>query len=159
MKPLAKAALGLVLLIVAGCQSTVDPKQLDLTPDQYFQRAIDASEKDNYRLALSYYEAFQAKFPDDLERNAWASYEIAFLYHKLGNDAKAIELFDKLLQRYADQKEGSPQMPPGPRVLAQKVKGNILKHSPRPAAAPEAAPAPPPPAPGAPAPAAPGPSN
>ncbi len=136
----------IALAAAAGCRSTVDPLSQNLTPDQYFQRAIEASDKDNYKLALRYYEAFQAKYPGDPSRNAWASYEIALLYHKLGEDAKAIELFDKLLALYQNQPADAPPLPPGPRVLAEKVKGNILQGSktpvPRSPAPPGALPAP-----------------
>ncbi len=139
-RPAAWIAVILALVAAAGCRSTVDPLTQDLTPDQYFQRAIEASDKDNYRLAMKYYEAFQAKFPDDATRNIWASYEIALLHHKLGDEDKAIELFDQLLVRYQNQPADAPALPPGPRVLAEKVKGNILKN--RKPAAPAVAPAP-----------------
>ncbi len=111
-RPAAWIAVVLALVAAAGCRSTVDPLAQDLTPDQYFQRAIEASDKDNYRLALRYYEAFQAKFPNDAARNIWASYEIALLHHKLGDDDKAIELFDQLLARYENQPADAPPLPP-----------------------------------------------
>jgi tetratricopeptide (TPR) repeat protein len=146
------AVTGLVA-VVAGCKTPVDPMTLDLTADQYFQRAIEATDRDNYKLAVGYYEAFQAKFPDDRVRNVWAVYEIGMLYHKLGEDDKAIAMFDKVLSLYETQGANSP-LPPAPRVLAEKVKTNIVKT--RKAAAPAAAAAQPaapaqPPAPTAPA--------
>jgi len=121
-------SIALAFALLAGCRSTVDPLAQDLTPDQYFQRAIEASDKDNYRLAMRYYEAFLVKFAADVERSIWASYEVAVLHHKLGNDDKAVELLDQLLARYEAGTEGSPQLPPGPRVLAEKVKNNIVKN-------------------------------
>lgn len=119
--------LAVAALAASGCRSTVDPLSQELSPDQYLQRAIEASDKDNYRLAMRYYEAFQAKYPGDVERSLWASYEIAVLHHKLGNDDKAIELLDNVLARYEKPAEGSAALPPGPRVLAAKVKANIAK--------------------------------
>ena len=134
---IALVAVTVAALAAAGCRATVDPMTLDLTPDQYFQRAIEASDKDNYRVAMTYYEAFQAKFPGDVERGVWASYEVAVLHHKLGNDDKALEALDKLLARYATPAAGAPPLPSGPRVLAEKVKANILKsRKPAPAASP-----------------------
>jgi tetratricopeptide (TPR) repeat protein len=138
-RPAAWIAVVFALVAAAGCRSAVEPLTQDLTPDQYFQRAIEASDKDNYSLAMKYYEAFQAKFPDDAARNIWASYEIALLHHKLGDDDKAIELFDQVLARYENQPAAA--LPPGPRVLAEKVKSNILKNRKPPAPAAPAAPA------------------
>ncbi len=124
---IALIAVAAAALAAAGCRSTGDPLAEDLTPDQYFQRAIDASDRDNYRLAMRYYEAFQAKYPDDAQRNAWASYEIAMLHHKLGNDDRALELLDELLAKYEAPAPGSAPLPAAARVLAEKVKGNILR--------------------------------
>jgi tetratricopeptide (TPR) repeat protein len=138
-RPAAWIAVVLALVASAGCRSTVDPLAQDLTPDQYFQRAIEASDKDDYRLAMKYYEAFQTKYPDDAARNIWASYEIALLHHKIGDDDKAIELFDQVIARYQNQPPDAPPLPPGPRVLAEKVKNNILK-SRKPPAPPAATP-------------------
>lgn len=124
---IALIAVAAAVLAASGCRSTGDPLAQDLTPEQYFQRAIDASDRSNYRLAMRYYEAFQARYPDDVRRNVWASYEIAVLHHKLGNDVKAVELLDELLAKYDAPQEGAAPLPAAPRVLARKVKGNILK--------------------------------
>lgn len=137
----ALLALSVAALAALGCRTTVDPLEQELTPDQYFQRAIEASDRDNYSLAMRYYEAFQTKHPDDFQRNIWASYEIAFLHHKLGNDDKCIEMIDALLAKYESRGEGAPALPAAPRVLAQKVKSNILASRAAAAAAKPAAPA------------------
>ena len=62
---------------------------------------------------------FQERYPDELERNIWAEYEIAFTYYKMGNLEKAGELFAQLIARYDE--ENSENYPPGPRSLAEKV--------------------------------------
>ena len=63
---------------------------------EYFQKAIEATDRDDYLLALRYYEAFQAKYPEDLPNNLWAEYEIAFCRYKMGQNEIAIELFQAL---------------------------------------------------------------
>ena len=113
------ACIGLFMI---GCQSTVDPLEEDLNKKEYFQKAIEASDSRNYKLALRYYEVFKEKFPDDRDGNLWAAYEIAFLHHKLGDDDMAVELFDQLLARY----ETEQGLPPAPRILAERVKSNII---------------------------------
>ncbi|HUV06917.1 MAG TPA: tetratricopeptide repeat protein [Spirochaetia bacterium] len=120
--------LPLFALFMTGCRSTVDPYELDLTPGEYFQKAIDASDSGNYKLALRYYEAFQQKYPEDLSGNLWASYEIALCYHKMGRNKTAAELFRTLLDQYdkiaQETKEDAADKEPvplGPRILAEKV--------------------------------------
>ena len=112
-------ALGVVLvsLCAAGCASTTPQVTDSLTAAEYFQRAQDAADSSNDKLAIAYYQMFQDKYPDDTYHQAWAQYEIAFLYHKMGNDKKAKELFQQLLDRYA-QDQG---LPDAPKILAQKV--------------------------------------
>jgi outer membrane protein assembly factor BamD (BamD/ComL family) len=122
----ALLALSVAALAASGCRTTVDPLEQDLAPDQYFQRAIEASDRDNYRLAMRYYEAFKARYADDVDRNVWADYEIAVIHHKLGQDDRAIELFDALLAKYEQHSEDAKPLPAAPRVLAEKVKANIL---------------------------------
>ena len=96
---MGKTAVSFILvfsigLLFIGCQSTVDPVEENLNKKEYFQRAIEAVDGRNFKLALRYYEAFTDKFPDDRDGNLWATYEIAFLHHKLGDDDKAVEMFD-----------------------------------------------------------------
>ena len=126
--PLALPAL-CSLILFAGCRSTADPFELDLTRREYFQKAIEASDTNNYGLALQYYQAFQKKFPDDFSGNLWASYEVAFSYHKMGKDKQAAELFHALLERYEQLAEGENanerDIPLGPRILAEKVLDRI----------------------------------
>ncbi len=115
--------LAALILAVFGCRTLNQTIDESLTPAEFFQRAQEASDASDYRLAMRYYETFQRIHPEDLQRNLWASYEIAFLYHKMGDDRKAVELFDELLERY--RTAGSDDWPAGPRILAEKVKAEI----------------------------------
>ncbi len=115
---LLAAAAFLALGSCASAPKTVPPT---LSPAEYFQNAQDAAERGDFPLALRYYQSFQQKFPDDVEHGVWASYEIAFLYHKMGDDKKCIALLDELLARYAKGGE----LPDAPRILAQKVKAQL----------------------------------
>ena len=111
--------------IIISCATkpvTIPP---NLSPSEFFQRAQDASEIGNYKLAMQYYLEFQKRYPDNLNKNLWAEYEIAFLYHKMGKDKKAVELLDKLIEKY--NSKGTNKWPQAPKILAEKVKENILK--------------------------------
>jgi outer membrane protein assembly factor BamD (BamD/ComL family) len=111
-----------ILILAAGCVSQPVPSDVsDLRPAEIFQRAQDASDKSDYSTALQYYKLFQDKFPDDAERQAWAAYEVAFIYHKMGDDKRALVLLDELLARYAR----GEKLPEAPRILAEKVKARI----------------------------------
>ncbi len=111
-----------VAFLVPGCASTPVPTDVSgLTPGEIFQKAQDAADRTEYAVALQYYKLFQEKFPDDTEHQVWAAYEIAFIYHKMGDNAKALELLNKLLDRYAK----GEKLPEAPRILAEKVKARI----------------------------------
>ncbi|MBN1696291.1 MAG: tetratricopeptide repeat protein [Spirochaetales bacterium] len=122
-----KTALSILFFIVLaagiGCQSTINPHEEDVTGEKLFQLAYEETDNQNYDKALSYYRVFQERFPEDITGNLWATYEIAFLYHKKGNDNKALDLFNELLRRY--EEEDGAQLPQAPRILAEKVIQNI----------------------------------
>ena len=115
----------LLLALMLSCKTTIDQHDTDLTPDQFFQQAIDAVDSGNYKLALSYYEGFLERYPDDLDRGIWAQYEIAFLHHKMGDDRGALELFNALLELYRT-KPADVVYPTAPYVLTNRVRDNIL---------------------------------
>jgi outer membrane protein assembly factor BamD (BamD/ComL family) len=126
MTALMRFVLPVVCVILAlsavGCASTPVPSDIsDLTPAEIFQKAQDASDKSDYAAALQFYKLFQEKFPGDVEHQVWASYEIAFLYHKMGDDKTALVILDELLARYAK----GEKLPEAPRILAEKVKERI----------------------------------
>lgn len=110
-------------LVVFACQSQLGAIDTELSPIEFFQRAQEASDAGDYSRAVEYYQAFQEKYPEIIDRNLWSSYEIAFLYHKLGQDERALQLFEKLLERYSQS--DAQALPQGPRILAEKVKALI----------------------------------
>jgi outer membrane protein assembly factor BamD (BamD/ComL family) len=122
-------ALLLAIFLLFSCKSTADPYKEDLTSKEYFQKAVEASDARNYKLALKYYEAFQAQSPGDRDGNLWALYEIGLIHYKTGNKEKALEFFDSLLDFYrkALESESEPEnpLPEAPRILAEKIKGKI----------------------------------
>ena len=115
------AALALFLI---SCRSATETLEPDLLPAEIFQRAQEAADSRRYNQALHYYQTFQERYPEEVERNLWASYEIAFLYYKLGEYDRAVELFDDLIELYTT--EESAVMVQAPKILALKVKAIIL---------------------------------
>ena len=111
------------LAVLASCTSTGPVDLSGLTPAEVFQRAQAASDSGDYRRALEYYEGFLTQPGADAHRTAWARYESALLYHKLGDDDTALAKFDELLALY----EKDPTLPEGAKVLAAGVKAAILE--------------------------------
>jgi len=126
---LAAVCLSAAFLAVS-CKSAPPVSTEGLSAAEIFQRAQDAAEKGDSKAAIRYYEAYRQMRPDDVERGAWASYEIAFLYYKEKDRAKALALVDELLAQYA---AGPAELPPAPRILAEKLKARIQAENPPPA--------------------------
>jgi tetratricopeptide (TPR) repeat protein len=113
----------LSLLLLCTCTSAPPEIEPGLQPREYFQRAQDASEADKYKLAVYYYEAFLEAYPEERDRGLWAEYEIALLYEKMGELKQSLRLCDALLARYLSA--DAQDYPPGPQILAEKVKARI----------------------------------
>jgi len=111
------------LAVLASCRSTGPVDLTGLTPAEVFQRAQDASDNGEYRRALAYYEGFLGQSGIDAQRAAWARYETALLYHKLGDDDTALAKLDELLALYA----ADATLPEGAKVLAANLKAAILE--------------------------------
>jgi len=109
------------------CSSVPEEIEEGLTPMEYFQRAQEASDSGRYKLSMAYFEKFQEQYPEERDRNLWAEYEIALLYHKTGKNRIALERFDALLAKY---EEGDSSLPAGPKILAEKVRARILEQFP-----------------------------
>jgi len=116
------AACAAALALLAACASGPVTIPSGLSAAEIFQRAQDASDRGDYLLAMRYYSLIQTSYPDDINHRTWASYEIAFLYHKMGKNEMALSLLNELLDRYA--KEGD-KLPPAPDILATKLKTRL----------------------------------
>ena len=115
-------AAGVVSLLLSSCAT--GPVQIPegLTVAEIFQRAQDAGDSGNYTLAMRYYDRVSKDYPSDIMHVTWATYEIAFLYHKMGKDREALDRFNALLQQYTTDAD---KLPPAPRVLAVKIKARL----------------------------------
>jgi outer membrane protein assembly factor BamD (BamD/ComL family) len=115
-------ALCLAITIFTACKTIPDPEEIekDLTPAELFQLAQEeVIERNNYKAAMVYYQTFLQRYPDDIQGQVIAEYEIAFLYHKMGEDETAIKLFEALLDKY--EGPNADVLPQWPEVLSRKV--------------------------------------
>ncbi len=149
-RTIAHIVLGATLAVaLAACRTAPSPVDTtQMSAPKLVQLAQAAADAGDYQLAMGYYQDIRTRFPTDTERVLWAGYEIALLHHKMDNDEEAVRLLDELIASYGD--EVDPAIPQGPRILAEKVRANILAAAAPAAAAPAAAPAPAPASAGAP---------
>lgn len=110
--------------LLASCASGPDNLTGEVTPAEYFQRAQEATAAGDYRQAMDWYAAFRERYADDPAPGRqnlllWAEYEVAFLYHKMGDDRTAVRLLRELVQRYETPEAATYQ--PAPRILALRV--------------------------------------
>jgi outer membrane protein assembly factor BamD (BamD/ComL family) len=107
---------------LAACASQQPVIPDGLSAAEIFQRAQDAVSRGNYALGIAYYSLVPTSFPDDKPHGAWAAYEIAFLYHKMGKNDTALSLTNSLLDQYTQAGDTLPQ---APQILAQKLKTRL----------------------------------
>jgi outer membrane protein assembly factor BamD (BamD/ComL family) len=125
----ARAALPALLFIslsLFSCISVPAPEDIPetLTPMEYFQKAQEAvASRNDYDTAMVYYATFKERFPEDLQGNVEADYEIAFLYYKKHEYTRAKELFNQLIARY--ETEEAARLKEWPLVLSRKVLARI----------------------------------
>jgi tetratricopeptide (TPR) repeat protein len=115
-------AVGILFVSCGTCNLVITDNML---PAEYFQKAEIASQKNCYDVAISYYQKFLEKYPNNIEKGIWAEYEIAMLYHKKGENEKALGMFKDILARYDSDTSGT--LPPAPKTLTQRVITNIEK--------------------------------
>jgi outer membrane protein assembly factor BamD (BamD/ComL family) len=122
MKHILGTVLTITVLLCAlsACQTTPEDIEEGLPPAELFQRAQEAViERNDYKTALIYYQAFLQRYPDDLQNRVKAEYEIAFLHYKMGEEKRALRGFQDLLDYY--EGEQAEVLPQWPRVLAEKL--------------------------------------
>jgi outer membrane protein assembly factor BamD (BamD/ComL family) len=120
MRRTALGILALVLFILGGCSSGPPIIPDDLSVLQFFQRAEEETEDEDWEDALYYYQTYISRHPDDLANIMAARYKIAFISYKQGNYQQAVAGFQEILDFYA---ANPPPLdfPLWPRVLAKKM--------------------------------------
>ena len=116
----------LLTFSLGSCISVPTAEEIpeSLTPMEYFQKAQEAvASRNDYDTAMVYYRTFKERYPEDLQGNVEADYEIAFLYYKMKNYDQAKKLFNEIIARY--QTEEANRLREWPLVLSRKVLAKI----------------------------------
>jgi outer membrane protein assembly factor BamD (BamD/ComL family) len=106
--------------VLASCKSAPPVIPDDLSALQFFQRAQEETDNNNWDNALIYYKTFLERYPDDKPNVISAQYEIAFINYKKGDYAESQKGFQEILDFY----ENSPpalDFPLWPKILSQKL--------------------------------------
>ena len=100
---LVPLAAGAALLL--GCQTPMpDPSEQTEPRPSISRRPATPSVNGTFRqrwatTGPTWSVSRPAAHPDELERNLWAEYEIAFMHHKLDDDQTAVELLGLLVAK------------------------------------------------------------
>jgi outer membrane protein assembly factor BamD (BamD/ComL family) len=119
---LAFALAGAAGFFLAACASQQPAIPEGLSAVEIFQRAQVAVSAGNYALGITYYSLVARNFPDDKVHVTWASYEIAFIYYKMGKKDTALTLVNELLDQYAN---AGDTLPAAPQILAKNLKTRL----------------------------------
>ena len=106
------------LALLSSCQTAAPEIPENLSQAEFFQLAQEAAAEERWAIALYYYESYLERFPDDVNGIVAAEYEIAFLNYRMGNNDRAVELFQALIERYETSEESLVEWP---RVLAERL--------------------------------------
>jgi tetratricopeptide (TPR) repeat protein len=118
--------LALALFILSGCSSGPPIIPTDLSVLQFFQRAQEEAESEDWEDALYYYQTYIDRYPDDLPNIMMARYEIAFINYKQEKYQEAIAGFEEILDFY-ENTTLPLDFPLWPRVLSRKMIESIEK--------------------------------
>jgi len=95
----------------------------DMSAPSIVQRAQEASDDYDYKVALAYYQALKERYGSDPAYLCAAEYEMSFIAYKQGRIVEAKAGFQELLARYSQP--GAEALPQRYRILAVKVLDNI----------------------------------
>lgn len=125
-KTLFLAVVALLLISLAACRTPPAPEDIpeDLTPMEFFRRGQEATDARRWDTALTYYQVFLERNPNDLHYGPAAEYEIAFIHFKRGEYSVAERKFEELLARYESAESDS--MPDWPRILSERVLYEVI---------------------------------
>ena len=75
------AAAITVILLFSSCVTTVFVDE-EMSPAEMIQRAHEAMDRNNYAVAIQYYEALGLRFSHDIDLVITSKYHIAFINYK-----------------------------------------------------------------------------
>lgn len=125
-QPLFFAVAAVLLLGLVACRTPPAPEDIpeDLTAMEFFRLGQEATSAQRWETALTYYQVFLERNPEDLHYGPAAEYEIAFIHYKRGEYSVAERKFQDLLARYETPE--SDEMPEWPRILSERILYEII---------------------------------
>jgi outer membrane protein assembly factor BamD (BamD/ComL family) len=90
----------LAVFLASSCATGPANIPPEASPEELIQRAQEASDKNQYKKALQYYEALLERNLTNIDLVCTAEYEIAFIHYKQKKYDLARGEFNELLERY-----------------------------------------------------------
>ncbi|MDX9826207.1 MAG: hypothetical protein RBT73_00505 [Spirochaetia bacterium] len=110
-------------LVFISCATRLAPVPEDASSAEIIQRAQERSDTYDWKGAQYYYRILQARFPNDLNLQATAMYELAFIEYKQGHNDAAKAGFQNVLALY-ETPEGA-SLPQTWKILTEKVMAKL----------------------------------
>jgi len=88
-----------IVLLLSACATTVNVSE-DLSPAELIQRGQEALERNNYNVAIQYYQALYDRNRNNIDLIITAEYHIANIHYKRGNYETAVEGLNHVLSYY-----------------------------------------------------------
>ncbi len=102
MRLMNKYIIIFIALILTGCASTGSYKYSTSNIDTPYSKGSDAYYKSNYEEAIKYFNQYIAESEEDDVLMDMALYNLAGSYKELGNKNKAIETYQKLIDKFKE---------------------------------------------------------
>jgi len=102
MRQVSKFLIIITALFLTGCASTGSYKYSRSASDTPYSKGSDAYYQSNFEEAVKYFEQHIAENPDDDVLLDMTLYNLAGSYKELGNKSKAIETYQKLIDKFKE---------------------------------------------------------
>ncbi|HAP54636.1 MAG: hypothetical protein LWX23_06995 [Spirochaetia bacterium] len=117
-----KIILALSLALIS-CATRLEPVPENASSAEIIQRAQERSDAYDWKGAQYYYRTLQERFPDDLNLQVTAMYELAFIEYKQGHYEAARAGLQEVLALY--KKPEGASLPQTWKILAEKVMAKL----------------------------------
>ncbi|MCL2175969.1 MAG: hypothetical protein FWB73_07990 [Treponema sp.] len=88
-----------VSFLFCGCTATINIKE-NMSPAEIIQRGQEALDRNNYRIAIQYYEALHERNPDNIDLIITAEYHIGNIHYKQKKYSLARDELNAVLEYY-----------------------------------------------------------
>jgi len=112
-----------LILVLNSCATKPEPVLESASSAEIIQRAQEKSDIYDWKGAQFYYRTLQERFTDDLNLQATAMYELAFIEYKQGHEEAVRKGFQQVLALYESASGAS--LPQTSNILTEKAMAKL----------------------------------